>query len=100
MLLFSLKLVELHVVIGTFSTSVDTFSRMTYEDSKPTMPKPKAVAGVQGTKITVEDLFYNVPSRKKTITNYTEEYHKIVDVVKKYAINNSGTVFTCKKVNR
>ena len=58
--------------------------------------EPKACAGVKGTTITVEDLFYNVPNRLKAwkhlcddslvmtpsqaLKNPTEEYNKIVEV--------------------
>ncbi|KAK3706917.1 DNA mismatch repair protein Mlh1 [Vermiconidia calcicola] len=42
---------------------------------------PKACAGRQGTQITVEDLFYNVPTRRRAFRSASEEYAKIADVV-------------------
>eukprot|EP01117_Protostelium_nocturnum_P019953 TRINITY_DN877_c0_g2_i1.p1 TRINITY_DN877_c0_g2~~TRINITY_DN877_c0_g2_i1.p1 ORF type:complete len:1104 (+),score=379.04 TRINITY_DN877_c0_g2_i1:496-3312(+) len=48
--------------------------------------------------ISIEDLFYNVPSRRKTIKNTAEEYNKIVEVIKRYAIDNPTVGFSCKKV--
>lgn len=57
-----------------------------YSDSKlvPSKPgesaEPRACAGVKGTVVTIEDLFYNVPNRRKALKNPSEEYQKIVDV--------------------
>lgn len=46
----------------------------------------------------VEDLFYNMATRKKAIKNPSEEHQQIVTVITKYAIHNSGISFSCKKV--
>lgn len=62
--------------------------RAEYCDSKLKTP-PKAVAGNQGTIITVEDLFYNMNVRRNALRSPAEEYQKISDVVSKYAIHNS-----------
>eukprot|EP01133_Synstelium_polycarpum_P003799 gene3799-4380_t len=58
---------------------------------------PKPCAGVNGTTITSEDLFYNVASRKKVIKNTQEEHTRIVDLIKRYAINNPSCSFILKK---
>lgn len=46
----------------------------------------------------VEDLFFNVPSRRKSLKNTSEEFGRIVDVVSKYALHNPSVSFICKKV--
>ncbi|XP_034936972.1 DNA mismatch repair protein Mlh1 [Chelonus insularis] len=58
---------------------------------------PKPIAGNQGTTITIENLFYNVATRRKALENVTEQFSLIHDVVLKYAIHNSGVGFTLKK---
>ena len=58
---------------------------------------PKPIAGRQGTQITVEDLFYNVPTRRRAFRSAAEEYNKILDVVGKYAVHCEGVAFSCKK---
>ena len=75
-----------------------------YKDGKLTPPRPgvssdpKPCAGNNGTQITVEDLFYNVVTRKKALKNPSEEYSRILDVMTRYAIHKSGVAFTCKKI--
>ncbi|KAL6948797.1 hypothetical protein ACO0QE_001270 [Hanseniaspora vineae] len=58
----------------------------------------KPSAGNQGTIISITDLFYNTPSRLKSL-NQKEEYHKILDCLGKYSINNQSIGFTLKKAD-
>ncbi|KAM6997210.1 DNA mismatch repair protein Mlh1 [Tautogolabrus adspersus] len=57
----------------------------------------KPCAGNQGTQILVEDLFFNVSTRRKALKSVADEYSRIVDVVSRYAIHNSGKSFCVKK---
>ena len=59
--------------------------------------EPKGVAGRPGTQITVEDLFYNVPTRRRAFRSAADEFNKIIDMVGRYAIHRQGVGFTCKK---
>lgn len=45
----------------------------------------------------IENLFYNVATRRKALSNTTEEFNKITDVVTKYAIHNPTVGFVLKK---
>ncbi|KAI1826502.1 histidine kinase-like ATPase [Xylaria intraflava] len=60
-------------------------------------PDPKPTAGRGGTQISVEDLFYNVPTRRKAFRSASDEYNKIIDMVGRYAVHCSGVGFSCKK---
>jgi DNA mismatch repair protein MutL len=65
---------------------------------KPGAPSaPRPCAGVRGTTITVEELFYNVPNRRKAFKSPAEEYSKILEVVERYATHYSGVSFSVKK---
>ncbi|CAO3677948.1 unnamed protein product [Umbelopsis vinacea] len=92
-----------HVTITTKTADSKCAFRASYSDGKlfsqrPGMSAdPKPTAGNNGTQITVEDLFYNVPSRRKALKNPSDEYNRILDVVTRYAIHNSGISFSCKK---
>lgn len=59
--------------------------------------EPKPIAGKDGTQIIVEDLFYNVPSRLKTLKSKNDEFSKILDVIGRYAVHTDGVGFSCKK---
>lgn len=73
---------------GNLTTS--TFQQADNVDPKPT-------AGKNGTQILVEDLFYNVPARLKTLRSKGEELSKIVDVVGRYAVHVGGVGINCKR---
>ena len=74
-----------------------------YADGKLTPAKPgqtadpKPCAGRLGTQITVEDLFYNIPNRRRAFRAASEEYAKILDVVTRYAVHCSEVAFSIKK---
>lgn len=92
-----------HVSITTRTADSNCAFKASYSDGKLISPRPgqpaepKPCAGNRGTQITVEDLFYNVSTRRKALKSPGEEYAKVMDVVSKYAIHNSGVAFNLKK---
>ena len=45
--------------------------------------EPRPCAGNPGTQILVEDLFYNMPTRRRALRSASEEFGKIADVIGK-----------------
>ncbi|KAM0712808.1 hypothetical protein Q7P35_000255 [Cladosporium inversicolor] len=92
-----------HLSITTKTADSSCAWKAHYAAGKLAPPKPgqsadpKACAGRQGTQIQVEDLFYNVPTRRRAFRSASEEYAKIVEQVGKYAVHCQGVAFTCKK---
>ncbi|KAI8327433.1 histidine kinase-like ATPase, partial [Blakeslea trispora] len=92
-----------HVTITTKIAESPCAYRALYSDGKlvPARPgtsaEPKACAGNNGTQITAEDLFYNVPTRRKALKSPSDEYNRILDIVSRYAVHNAGISFTCRK---
>ncbi|XP_038076827.1 DNA mismatch repair protein Mlh1-like [Patiria miniata] len=85
-----------HVTITTRTEDSKCAYKGNYADGKLKAPI-KPCAGNKGTQITVEDLFYNVNTRRKALKSASEEHNKIAEVVSRYAIHNSGIAFTLKK---
>jgi DNA mismatch repair ATPase MutL len=56
-----------------------------------------AVKSIATDPLQVEDLFYNVPSRRRAFRSASEEYAKILDLVGRYAVHCAGVAFSCKK---
>ncbi|KAF2688164.1 DNA mismatch repair protein mutL [Lentithecium fluviatile CBS 122367] len=92
-----------HLSVTTRTKESSCAWRANFADGKLASPKPgqnaepKPIAGRPGTQITVEDLFYNVPSRRRAFRSASEEYTKILDLVGRYAVHCSGVSFSCKK---
>ena len=69
------------------------FCRAAFSDGKMVPLRPgataeaKPCAGNQGTLIVVEDLFYNVVTRRKALKSPADEYAKIADVMTKYGFD-------------
>lgn len=88
-----------HIALLTITTKTADEKcayKASYVDSQIKAP-PKSCAGNQGTTIVIENLFYNVATRRKALSNPTEEFNKITDVVTKYAIHNPAVGFMLKK---
>ncbi|XP_014250144.1 DNA mismatch repair protein Mlh1 isoform X2 [Cimex lectularius] len=85
-----------HLTITTKTASQKCAYKASYCDGR-LKEKPKLCAGNQGTLIVVEDLFYNVATRKKSLKNASEEHAKVVEVVSRYAIHNPSVGFSLKK---
>ena len=105
-----------HVTITTRTADAQCAYKAKYSDGKlvPVKPggkaEPSPCAGTIGTTIAVEDLFYNMHTRKSAFKNLNEQYQRVLDVVTKYAVHYSasatssgsgsasgGVSFTCKK---
>ncbi|TIA88817.1 hypothetical protein E3P99_02348 [Wallemia hederae] len=69
-----------------------------YSDGEQ-VEEPAPAAGNRGTTITVQDLFFNVPMRRRALKSANEEYARIVDVVTRYAVHYPTVSFVCKKAN-
>eukprot|EP00750_Incisomonas_marina_P024644 INCI5135.20.p1 GENE.INCI5135.20~~INCI5135.20.p1 ORF type:complete len:800 (-),score=149.93 INCI5135.20:132-2531(-) len=94
-----------HVTIMTKTAGSSNAWKAKYSDGKlvPLQPGRKAgpmpCAGVKGTQITVNDMFYNVATRRKALKSASEEFKRVLEVVSRYAIHfgSRGVSFTCKK---
>ncbi|KAI1274176.1 histidine kinase-like ATPase [Xylaria sp. FL0933] len=92
-----------HLTVTTRTKESDCAWRAHYDGGKLSpakpgqSPDPKPTAGRGGTQISVEDLFYNVPTRRKAFRSTSDEYNKIIDMVGRYSIHCAGVAFSCKK---
>ena len=63
-------------------------SKLAPPPGRPSAPSaPKPCAGLRGTTIMVEDLFYNVATRRRAVTKPAEEFRRILAVAQRYAIH-------------
>ena len=85
-----------HVKITSATATSKCAFSVKFEDSKM-IGKPAPCAGNKGTTIVAEDLFYNVPVRRKTLRYPRKEFHSISDVVRKYAVHYPAVSFMLKE---
>ncbi|XP_052727260.1 DNA mismatch repair protein MLH1 isoform X3 [Vigna angularis] len=85
-----------HVTVTTITKDQLHGYRVSYRDGVMEH-EPKPCAAVKGTQIMVENLFYNMAARKKTLQNTSDDYSKIVDLVSRFAIHHMKVSFSCRK---
>ncbi|XP_048755087.2 DNA mismatch repair protein Mlh1-like [Ostrea edulis] len=85
-----------HVTITTKTADSKCAFKGNYVDGK-LKEAVKPCAGNVGTQITVEDLFYNISTRRKALKSPSEEHAKVAEVVSRYAVHNCSVGFTLKK---
>ncbi|XP_022159006.1 DNA mismatch repair protein MLH1 [Momordica charantia] len=85
-----------HVTVTTITKGQLYGYRVSYRDGVMEH-EPKPCAAVKGTQITVENLFYNMTARRKTLQNSSDDYTKIVDLLSRFAIHHTNTSFSCRK---
>lgn len=86
-----------HLTIQTKTRHSACAYRASYTDSRLN-GAVKPAAGNQGTQITVEDLFYNVPQRRQALRSAADEMARISDVVSRYAVHNPHVAFALRKL--
>ena len=51
-------------------------------------------AALKGTSITIQNLFYNTPARRKFLKSPRVEFRKIVEMIRRYALSNASLSFS------
>ncbi|EPS70656.1 hypothetical protein M569_04102, partial [Genlisea aurea] len=85
-----------HVTVTTITQGQLHGYRATYRDGV-LEHDPKPCAAVKGTQIMVENLFYNMAARRKSLQNSADDYPKIVDLICRFAIHHMSMAFSCRK---
>lgn len=85
-----------HVTVTTITPGQLHGYRVSYRDGVMEQ-EPKPCAAVKGTQIAIENLFYNMTARRKTLQNSADDYSKIVDLLSRFAIHHINVGFSCRK---
>ncbi|GMH31332.1 hypothetical protein Nepgr_033175 [Nepenthes gracilis] len=85
-----------HVTVTTITKAQLHGYRVSYRDGVMEH-EPKACAAVKGTQIMIENLFYNMTARRKTLQNSADDYSKIVDLLSRFAVHYKNVGFSCRK---
>ncbi|CAO1943126.1 unnamed protein product [Urochloa humidicola] len=85
-----------HVTVTTITAGQLHGYRVSYKDGVMEN-EPKPCAAVKGTQIMVENLFYNMVARRKTLQNSNDDYPKIVDFISRFAVHHINVNFSCRK---
>ncbi|KAL9229052.1 hypothetical protein vseg_004568 [Gypsophila vaccaria] len=85
-----------HVTVTTITPGQLHGYRVSYRDGVMEHD-PKPCAAVKGTQIMIENLFYNMTARRKTLQNSADDYSKIVDLLSRFAVHHMNVGFSCRK---
>ena len=85
-----------HVTVTIITAGQLHGHRVSYRDGVMEH-EPKACAAVKGTQIMIENLFYNITARRKTLQNSADDYPKIIDLLSRFATHHINVNFSCRK---
>ncbi|XP_024963412.1 DNA mismatch repair protein MLH1 isoform X2 [Cynara cardunculus var. scolymus] len=85
-----------HVTVITITSGQLHGYKVSYRDGVMGH-EPQAIAAVKGTRVAIENLFYNMIARRKTLQNSADDYPKIVDLLSRFAIHHKNVSFSCRK---
>ncbi|KAJ4965627.1 hypothetical protein NE237_017476 [Protea cynaroides] len=85
-----------HVTVTTITGGQLHGYRVSYRDGVMEH-QPRPCAAVKGTQIMIENLFYNMTARRKTLQNSADDYSKIVDLISRFSIHHTEVSFSCRK---
>jgi DNA mismatch repair ATPase MutL len=97
----SFKSNEVSTLVSKLTVTSCAYKKMTYRDGEPGGMAVPSV-GKEGTIVKLQDLFHNVPNRRRAFEGArkeAEEYQRILNVVQKYAMDRArdGVGFVCRK---
>ena len=87
-----------NLTVTTMTAGAAHATRAAYADGKMTPEGPRPTAGVPGTSVCVENLFYNVPTRKRALRSASEEFARILETTQRYAASRPDVAFAVRKL--
>jgi DNA mismatch repair protein MLH1 len=87
-----------NLTVTTMTAGAAHATRAAYADGKMTPEGPRPTAGVPGTTVCVENLFYNVPTRRRALRSASEEYARVLETTQRYAASRPDVAFTVRKL--
>ena len=87
-----------NLTVTTMTADASHAVKAAYRDGRLEDGDPRPCAGVPGTTITVENLFYNVPARRRALKSPSEEFARVLEVIQRYAALRVDVSFACRKL--
>jgi len=87
-----------NLTVTTMTAGAAHATRAAYADGKMTPEGPRPTAGVPGTTVCVENLFYNVPTRRRALRSASEEFARVLETTQRYAASRPDVAFAVRKL--
>jgi hypothetical protein len=87
-----------NLTVTTMTADAAHATRAAYADGKMTSEGAQPTAGVPGTTISIENLFYNVPTRRRALKSASEEFARVLETTQRYAASRPDVAFCVRKL--
>jgi DNA mismatch repair protein MLH1 len=87
-----------NLTVTTMTADAAHATRAAYADGKMTSEGAQPTAGVPGTTICIENLFYNVPTRRRALKSASEEFARVLETTQRYAASRPDVAFCVRKL--